>query len=372
MDLTLTEDQELIAGTAREMLAAKRGSADARAVAASPAGYSTELWKEMVELGWMGLGFDESYGGVGLGFFEVCLVIEELGRARTPAPFLSTVAGCGMPIARFGAEEQKSEWLGAIARGRVISPVRAAPHGRWGAAGSDVVATNSGDGFVLDGAALFVPYGQAAEDFLVVAQGERADELTVLLVDAGSAGISCEPVRAVGAGRICTVEFSQVAVTGDRVLGEAGGGAAVAAAMDAYGAAASCVEMVGGAQAVLDMTVEYATQRKQFDKPVGSFQAVQHHCADMAIDVLGSRYIGYEAAWRLSAGQDAAMEVSTAKAWVSEAYQRVCARGHQVHGAIGFTAEHDLRHYFEHAHASALAFGDADHHNEQLARGLGL
>jgi 3-oxocholest-4-en-26-oyl-CoA dehydrogenase beta subunit len=150
------------------------------------------------------------------------------------------------------------------------------------------------------------------------------------------------------------------------------GGDAAAEAIFAYGAAATCAELVGAAQRVLDMTVEYATQREQFGRPIGTFQAVQHHCADMAMDVLTSRFIAYEAIWRLSAGLDAKAEVSMAKAWVSEAAERVCARGHQVHGAIGFTAEHDLHLYSQHAMAAALSFGDGDHHWERLARHLDL
>ncbi|MQA25874.1 MAG: acyl-CoA dehydrogenase [Micromonosporaceae bacterium] len=372
MDLTLTGDQELIQDTAREVLAARRGSADARAVADDPAGYSTGLWKEMVELGWTGLAFPESHGGVGLGFLELCLLVEELGRAGTPSPFLSTVVCCGMPVARFGTERQKAEWLGAVVRGRVMSHARAAPGGRWGAAGSDVAAAAGGDGFTLDGTALFVPYAHVAEDLLVVAQAGGAEELTALLVAAASPGIAVEPLEVVGADRLCRVRFDGVTVPADRVLGEPGAGQAVADAIDAYGAAATCAELVGGAQGVLDMTVEYAGQRQQFGRPIGAFQAVQHHCADMAVDVLGSRLVAYEAIWRLSAGLDATMEVSAAKAWVSEACQRVCALGHQVHGAIGFTAEHDLRFFYQHATASALAFGDGDFHTERVARRLGL
>jgi alkylation response protein AidB-like acyl-CoA dehydrogenase len=130
--------------------------------------------------------------------------------------------------------------------------------------------------------------------------------------------------------------------------------------------------MVGGAQAVLDKTVAYAKEREQFGKPIGAFQAVQHHCANMAIDVLSARFIAYEAIWRLSRGLDATVEVSVAKSWVSEAYERVCALGHQVHGAIGFTEEHDLHLYTRHAMSSALSFGDADTHVDRLATQLGL
>ena len=363
MDLTLTEDQELIQATARELLGARAASAGARAMRDDPAGHSAGLWKEMVELGWMGLAVPESYGGVGAGFLEVCLLVEEMGRSLVPSPFLSTVVCCGLPIATFGTEEQKAQWLGAIARGRVMTAVP----GRWDRPGIDVAATEAADGVVLNGTALFVPYAHVADDLLVVAR--LGDGPAVYLVDAAAPGIAREPLTVIGIDRPYRVGFDEVPVPGDRVLA---GGAAVADAIVAYGTAATCAEMVGAAQRVLDMTVEYATHREQFGRPIGAFQAVQHHCADMAMDVLTSRFIAYEAIWRLSAGLAATTEVSMAKAWVSEAAQRVCARGHQVHGAIGFTAEHDLHLFAQHVTAAALTFGDGDHHWEQLARGLDL
>src|SRR4051794_694919 len=154
MDLTLTEDQELIQSTARELLESRCAAAGVRPMEDEPAGYSAGLWKEMVELGWTGLALPEDHGGLGAGFLEVCLVIEELGRHQVPSPLLPTVVCCGLPIARFGTEEQKAEWLGAIVRGRVMS---AAP-ARWDrAGGADVTAAADGEGFVLDGVASFVP-----------------------------------------------------------------------------------------------------------------------------------------------------------------------------------------------------------------------
>ena len=364
MDLTLTEDQELIVSTAREVLESRAGSAGARAMEDDPAGYSADLWKEMVELGWTGLAVPEERGGVGAGFLEVCLLFEQLGYALVPSPLLPTVACCALPVARFGTAEQQDEWLGAVARGRVMSFTPVA----WDRPGEGPVATPSGDGFVLDGAALFVPYAASAEAFLVAAA--LNGEPRAFLVAASAPGVSVGPVAGtVGFDRPCRVGFDRVAVPRDRMLG---GGRAPVDAMSAYGAAATCAEMVGAAQRVLDMTVAYAAEREQFGRPVGSFQAVQHHCADMAVDVLGSRFIAYEAIWRLSAGRDAAEEVSMAKAWVSDAYERVCARGHQVHGAIGFTWEHDLHLYSRHAMATALAFGDDDHHLDLLADTLGL
>ncbi|MEU8800599.1 acyl-CoA dehydrogenase family protein [Spirillospora sp. NPDC048819] len=361
MDLSRTEDQELIADTARELLESRAASAGARAVAGDPAGYSAALWKEMVDLGWTGLAFPEEHGGVGGDFLDVCLLFEQLGYAQVPSPLLASVACCGMPVARFGTSEQKERWLGAISGGQVVT---AAPL-PWDRPGDGPAAARDGDGFVLNGTATFVPFAASAEHILVVARLD--DEPRAFWVDATSPGVMLQPLGTVGWDRPCHVELSGV-----RVPAEAALGMDAANAISLFGAAATCAEMVGAAQHVLDMTVEYATEREQFGRAIGSFQAVQHHCANMSIDVLGSRFIAYEAIWLLSVNRDATQEVSMAKAWVSEAYERVCALGHQVHGAIGFTQEHDLHLFSEHAMAASLSYGDGDLHYDTLATDLNL
>ncbi|MGP4026052.1 acyl-CoA dehydrogenase family protein [Actinomadura sp. 3N407] len=361
MDLSRTEDQELIAATARELLESRAATAGARAMDGDPAGYSAALWKEMVDLGWTGLAFPEEHGGVGGEFLDVCLLFEQLGYAQVPSPLLASVACCGMPVARFGTSEQKERWLGAVSGGQVVT---AAPL-PWDRPGDGPVATRDGTDFVLNGTATFVPYAASSEHILVVAR--LGGEPGAFWVDASSPGVMLQPLGTVGADRPCHVELSDVRVPAESALD-----ADAAGAISLFGAAAACAEMVGAAQRVLDMTVEYATEREQFGRPVGSFQAVQHHCANMSIDVLGSRFIAYEAIWLLSVNRDAAQEVSMAKAWVSEAYERVCALGHQVHGAIGFTREHDLHLFSQHAMAASLAFGDGDLHFDALADDLDL
>ncbi len=364
MDLTLTEDQKLVRDTAAEFLASRSARCGVRAVRAESSGYSKTVWKEMVDLGWTGLTLPKSHGGAGAGFLEACLLIEELGAHQVPSPFLPSVVCAALPIARFGTEDQRERWLGAITQGRVMSYV--------GTENSDVVATTSANGLTLDGSAWFVPYADSAEDLVVAAPTGRPGKLTVLVVDADSPGIGCVPLDVVGNEPQSRVDFTGVHVPASRVLGEPGAGTEVVAAISALGAAATCVEMVGGARRVLEMTVEHASLREQFGKPIGSFQAVQQHCADMAVDVLGSRLIAYEAVWRLAEGLEAELEVAAAKAWVSEAYQRICSRGHQVHGAIGFTHEHDLHLYSRHQQACSAAFGDSVFHTESVARMLGI
>jgi hypothetical protein len=268
-----------------------------------------DVWQDITSLGWQALPFED------FGFLEACLVIEELGRARVVSPYLSTVV-CG-----FAAPDLVPE----IAKGAVCAYVP------------------------FSGA--LVPWAAEADHLLVTTPSG--------VVVTSPPQVTATPVTVVGPAPTSRVTY-------DSVTGPSAG------PVEAYGAAATCAEMVGGAQAVLDMTVAYAKTRTQFGKPIGSFQAVQHHCANMAIDVLGARFIAYEAVWHLSEGRDASTEVPVAKSWVSEAYERVCALAHQVHGAIGFTAEHDLHHYTRHAMSTALSYGDADTHYDALATQLGL
>jgi alkylation response protein AidB-like acyl-CoA dehydrogenase len=374
VDLTLTEDQELIRATAADLLRSRAETAGVRAVRGSASGYSRELWKELVELGWPGLAISEEHGGVGVGWLELCLVIEEMGAAQVPSPLLIT-SGCVAPALGRFANSRSSTRLSAIASGSPITYARAAPGGDWGAATSGVVAVSGADGFTLTGEAQFVPFAAEADAVLVAAQADEG--LTVFLVDANRVtGLAVSAMDAVGPDPLHRVRFTDVRLTSADVIGEIGGGLEVVAALEAFGAAASCAEMIGGAQRVLDMTVEYAGQREQFGRAIGSFQAVQHHCADMAVDVLGARLIGYEAIWRLAEGVDSVEEIAltgaVAKAWVSEAYERVCARGQQVHGAIGYTAEHDLHLYTTHSMAAALRFGDGEFHLDRVAESIGL
>jgi alkylation response protein AidB-like acyl-CoA dehydrogenase len=230
---------------------------------------------------------------------------------------------------------------------------------------------------------MFVPYASVADAMLVVARNGDGDGVgdgegrsrngggvTVLIVDTKADGITCKPLATVGRDHLESVTFEDVRLPVDRVLGEdeVPRGRSIVQAINLWGAAARCAEMVGGAEKVLEMTLDYAKERQQFGRPIGSFQAVQHRCANMAIDVLASRFITYEAIWTLDEGLDAAEIVSTAKAWTGDAYQRVCENGHQVHGAIGYTWEHDLHLYLRHATGSDLALGDADFHREQVIR----
>lgn len=375
MDLTFSEDQQMIQAAARDFLIKECPPAYVRAMEQDEKGYAPEQWRKMAELGWMGLAFAEEYGGTGCGFLELCVLLEEHGRFRLPGPFFATVVLTGLAIAGFGSETQKSAYLPAVAAGeRIMSYAETEAGGGWDASGIMLAARAEQGDFVLDGAKLFVPYAAAADVLLVAARtgGSGEHGVTLFLVDAGSAGIGFAPLRTIGSDHLYAVRFEGVRVSRSCMLGELDRGWPLVEAIRRRGAAGLCAEMAGGAQRVLEMTLEYATQRNQFGKPIGSFQAVQHHCADMAVDVLGARLLAYEAILRLSEGLDAVAEVFMAKAWASEAYQRVCGLSHQIHGAIGFTKEFDLQLYSRHARSAELSFGDGDYCRERVAQLMGL
>ena len=371
MDLTPTEDQEQIRAAAREFLRGEGSPSHVRAMEGDERGYSSALWAQMAELGWLGLVFPEEHGGAGASFLDLCLLVEEQGRSLLPSPFLPTVVLAGQAVARFGDDAQRAEHLPAIASGeRVMGVARTGPSASWGSSDVGVVFDRQGADYVLEGAATLVEYANVADLLLVLAK--HGESLGAFLVPADATGVIVESLRTVGFDHRHCVSFEGVRVAGDAMLGEPGGGKAVAEAIARWGTAARCANMVGAAQQVLEMTVTYATERAAFDQPIGSFQAIQHHCADMAVDFLGARLVTWEAIWRLSEGMFAEEALSVAKTWVSDAVPRVCARGHQIHGAIGFTREHDLHLYLRHVRAAELDFGDAVWHRERVAQALGL
>ncbi len=377
MDLGLSEEQELLKNSARDFLEKECTEEHVRAMEEDDKGYSPELWKKMANLGWLGLALPEAHGGTGNSFLDLCVLIEEQGRALLPGPFFSTVVLGALPIAKFGTDAQKKTHLPKIADGNeIVVYCQTEPSATWEASGVELAAKHQGDHYVLNGAKLFISYAHIADTLLVVARtskGAKAEDgITLFLVDAKSPGIKYEGLKTIASDHQSEITFKDVKVPTANVLGHADKGWSIVHQISLWGAAGKCAEMVGGAQKVLEMSVDYAKQRVQFGRPIGSFQAIQHHCANMVTDVDGARYIAYEAIWRLSESLDADKEVSMAKAWVSDAYRRVCALGHQIHGGIGFTKEHDMQLYFRRAKAAELAFGDGDFHRELVAQKLGI
>ena len=374
MDLGLNETQQMLKNSAREFLQAECPDTYVRAMEEDERGYTPEMWQKIAEQGWLGLIFPEQYGGVGLSFLDLSVLLEETGRALLPGPLFSTIVMGGMAIMDAGSEAQKQELLPQIGEGQLIVTLALTePSARWDAAGVETTAAQSGDGWTLNGTKLFVPNAHVADTYVVAARtgaGER--DITLFIVPSDAAGVSQTLLKTIASDRQSEIVLDNVSLPASAALGEVNKGWGTIEKALAWGAIGKCAEMVGGAEQVLEMTVEYAKQRTQFGRPIGSFQAIQHHCANMATDVEGSRYITYQAAWLLSEGEAASQEVAMAKAWVSDAYRRICALGHQCHGAIGFTKEHNMQLYSRRAKAAELAFGDTDYHLETVADGIGL
>ena len=377
MDLGFSEEQEMLRKASREFLEKECPKSLVQEMEKRETGYPPELWEKMSNLGWMGLVLPEAYGGVGGSFLDLVILLEEMGRALLPGPFFSTVVLGALPILTAGSEEQKQTFLPHIASGeQILTLAWTEPNVSYRAAGVTVPATPYKNDYVIQGIKLFVPYAHVADWILCVARtGNGAapeDGITVFIVDAKSPGIAVTVMDTMAGERQCEVEFKDVRVPRDRILGQLDRGWEWMEKVLEQTAVASCVQMVGGAQRVMEMTAEYAKMRVQFGRPIGAFQVTAHRSADQLIDVEAARTIIYQAAWLISEGLPCAKEVSLAKVWANEAYWRICVEAHQTHGGIGVTEEFELGLYTWRAKAAQFAFGDSDFHREIIARQLGL
>jgi len=377
MDLGLSEEQEMLKELARDFLQKECPKRLVRQLDESGEGYSSELWHKMAELGWMGLVFPEKYEGSEHSFLDLTILLEEMGYNIVPGPFFSTVVLGGLTILAAGTEEQKMEFLPKIASGEmVLSLALTEPTASYDAASVGTKAIARDGEYVITGTKLFVLNANVADYMLCVARTKQAKNpengITLFLVDTKSPGVKCTLLKTLARDKQCEVVFDNVTASEKSIVGERDEGWPIVKDVLQKATVAKCAEMVGGAQAALDMAVNYAKERVQFGRPIGSFQAIQHYCANMAMDVGGSRFVTYKAAWKVSEGLPAALDVAIAKAWASEAYGRVALSAHQIFGAIGFTMDHDIHLYYRQAKAAEIIFGGADFHRGIVAHELGL
>ena len=372
MDFDFSEDQMMIMDAARKFLEKECPKEKVRKLREDERGYDLKMWQKMAELGWMGLILPEEYGGTGLAYMDLVSLMEEMGRNILPAPFFPTVALCALPILEYGTAEQKEKFLPEIANGEKIWTL-ALTEGSvtHEASGIELCANLEGDYYLLSGTKLFVPYAQVADYLLVVGRTDRKgtpeEGITVFIVDTKSPGIDTEVIPTAAHDKQCEVRLDRVRVPRDNVLGEVGRGWEIVEFTLQRGSVLKCAEMLGGVEAVLEMTNNYAKERVQFDKPIGSFQAIQHKLANMLIEVEGLRCLVYEAAWHIGTGSPSKMLISMAKVKANEVYQRVCLDGIKIHGAVGFTEELDLGLYFLRTKASEFTLGDGGFHRERIA-----
>jgi 3-oxocholest-4-en-26-oyl-CoA dehydrogenase beta subunit len=371
MDIKLTEEQEMLKTMAKDFLTAKYPKTVLKEIQASEKGYTAALWDEMAGLGWQGLVIPEKYGGNGMTFQDFSVLLEEMGRVCLPGPFFATVLLGVYPLLDAGTDEQKQNYLPKIAAGKAIFTMALTEADAQIAQGSiQTRAAANGNDYVLNGTKLFVPSANAA-DYIICAAGSGAG-ISLFIVEANAPGVAVTVLKTVDNEKLCEVVFNNVRVPKANLLGTLNGGWPLVEKTVERAAIARCCDTVGGMQQVLDMTVQYAKDRKQFDQPIGKFQIIQHYLANAAIDVDGLRFVTYQAAWMKSEGMPCAKEASIAKAWASEASDRVLALSHQVHGAIGVTIDHDLQYYTKRLKAAAALFGDAEYHKDIVARQMGL
>jgi hypothetical protein len=327
------------------------------------------------ELGLQGLAIPEEFGGQGYGFVELGIVFEEMGRRLLCAPYFATVALASNAILNAGTDAEKAALLPGVATGDTIATLAfTEANGRWDAEGITMVAKGSGSDWTLDGEKMFVIDGHNADLIVVAARTEGTtgeDGISFFTVAGDAAGLTRTPLATMDQTRKqARLEFKGVKAT---PLGAAGAGwAALSKTLDQ---AAVCLsnEMVGGAQFVLDMSVEYAKVRVQFGRPIGSFQAIKHKCADMLLEVESAKSAAYYSAWAAAEdNEELPVVASLSKAYCSDAYFHSTAENIQIHGGIGFTWEHPAHLYFKRAKSSEILLGDATYHRELLAQRIGI
>ena len=371
MNFAFSEEQEELRRITRQFLEAKSPEAEVRTQMDTTDGYDPAVWAQMAnELGLQSLIVPEEHGGQGFTYVELTVVLEEMGRALVCAPFFSTVVLATNTLLHSGDEAAQKDLLPGIASGETIATLAfTEPNGRWDESGIEATATKSGDGWTIDGTKMFVIDGHVADVIIVAAK--TAAGTSLFKVDGDAPGLTRTALSTMDQTRKqAKLELAGVPAT---LIGTDGAGWTTLDRVLDLAAVGLAAEQVGGAQKVLEMAVQYAKDRVQFGRPIGSFQAIKHKCADMLLEVESAKSAAYYAAWCAAELNDELPEVAClAKAYCSEAYFHASAENIQIHGGIGFTWEHPAHLYFKRAKSSELLFGDPTYHRELLAQRLGI
>ncbi len=372
MDFSLTKSQKLIRKSAKEFFEKEYSKDRIRELKEESKGYDPKTWKKMVELGYVGLMLPEQYGGMDGDIIDLLILMKEIGRNIVPSPFFATAVLCSLPLFRYGTDEQKEQLLPAIAEEGAIwsyASCEDMTSMKW----SDIELTAKRDGadFMLKGSKLFVPYANAAEKLLVIARTSKhsnpQDGLTLFIVDTNASGLGIELIPTTCRDARCEVRFNDVRVPESNVLGTVDQGWEIISDTMQMAALMKAAEMTGGARAVLDLTVKYVRERHQFNKPIGSFQAIQHRLVELTSEVDGLEHLVNLAAYKLNIGAESRMLVSMAKIKGNRVYHDVCYNGIYLHGAIGWTEEMDVGLYHIRSRSLISDGGNTDLHFRQVA-----
>src|SRR6476646_8226414 len=371
MNFAFSEEQEELRKTVRSILESKSPESEVRRLMDTEVGYDPAVWSQMGEqMGLQGLAIPEGFGGSGYSFVELGVVLEEMGRALLCAPYFSTVVLAANTLLQSGDDAAKKDFLPGIAAGETIATLAyTEPSGKWDESGVTMEATQQGEGWVLNGTKMFVIDGHTADLVIVAARTPAGVSLFTVVGDAP--GLTRTALSTMDQTR--KQARLELADTPARLIGTDGQGWTVLGTVLDLAAVALSAEEVGGAQKVLEMAVEYAKVRVQFGRPIGSFQAIKHKCADMLLEVESAKSAAYYAGWAAAELNDELPVVaSLAKAYCSDAYFHAAAENIQIHGGIGFTWEHNAHLYFKRAKSSEILLGDATYHRELLAQRIGI
>ena len=371
MNFAFTEEQDELRKTVRQFLESKSPETAVREQMETEAGFDPAVWSQMGEqMGLQGLAIPEEFGGSGYGYIELGIVLEEMGRALLCAPFFSTVVLAANTLLHSGDDAAKAAHLPGIASGETIAALAfTEPSGKWDESGITMQATPAGDGWTLTGTKMYVIDGHTAT--LIIVAARTAKGVSLFAVDGDASGLTRTALSTMDQTRKqARLEFDGTPAT---LVGADGEGWTTLSTVLDLAAVGLAAEQVGGAQKVLEMAVEYAKVRVQFGRPIGSFQAIKHKCADMLLEVESAKSAAYYAGWCAAELNDELPSVaSLAKAYCSEAYFHATAENIQIHGGIGFTWEHPAHLYFKRAKSSELLFGDPTYHRELLAQRIGI
>lgn len=371
IDFELDESQQELQGAARRLFEETGGLGLARDLLETGGGHSTELWRRMADLGWVGLTIPEEHGGGGGNLLDAYALFLEMGRYLVTSPLLPSSVIAGHVLAHAGSEGQRSAWLPGMAAGEhVVVPATLEPSGTWDESGIELVVSRGSSTATLQGTKVLVPFAGTADRLLVAGRDAEAGGITLVLVDPATEGVTISPVDNLAALPLFTVELSGAEVPLDAVVGEPGQGWDVLAAAMSRGAVLRCAETAGAGDRILDMAVAYAKERVQFGTPIGKHQAVQYLCTDIAIDTHLTGLLSRRAAWLLDQGVPAAREVAAAKLYASRAAHQMTNRAHEVFAGVAFMMEHDLHLFTRHAKHWEHDLGDVRHHAEMLVRAL--
>jgi alkylation response protein AidB-like acyl-CoA dehydrogenase len=376
MEFSINNETKMLQSSAEKFLKAKSPMSLVKDMIKQQIGFSEEIWRDMADLGWLGLIYDEKYGGSGGSFFDLFILFEEIGKVLLPSPLLCSAVFAGLLIDEAGNENMKKEYLPSIIQGkRLLTVGLRNEQGHYDHTNPELKAEEVAIGsYMIKGTRVLVPYAHVADEILVCAnlKGKEVSGSTLFKIDGKISGLKKTPLNIITGEKTFGLVFENIKVSKKDIVGSIGQGALYVDKVLPKVITLKCGEMIGGLSRVLSMTVDYVKQRIQFGRPLGALQVVQHYCADMATFLDTSRMIAYQAAFLLSERIPCTKEVAMAKAWCSDVYKRCTQIAHQLHGGIGFTEEHDLHLYYKHAKVSELDFGDSRYHRQIIGEAMGF